>query len=93
MSLTPALLANDRTGVEMLKSGKHSSLWMVYNGKICMRKCLRYRITILPSLLALATLGGATQIGLFLFLVASPKVAKASAVHVAVAGDNNIVIT
>ncbi len=33
-----------------------------------------------PSLLALATLGGATQIGLFLFLVASPKVAKAGAV-------------
>jgi hypothetical protein len=31
-------------------------------------------------LLALATLGNATQIGLFLFLVASPKVAKASTV-------------
>jgi len=31
-------------------------------------------------LLALATLGDATQIGLFLFLVASPKVAKASTV-------------
>jgi hypothetical protein len=28
----------------------------------------------------LATLGGTTQIGLFLFLVASPKVAKANAV-------------
>jgi hypothetical protein len=31
-------------------------------------------------LLALATLGDATQIGLFLFLVVSPKVAKASTV-------------
>ncbi len=31
-------------------------------------------------LLALATLGNATQIGLFLFLVLSPKVAKASTV-------------
>ncbi len=30
--------------------------------------------------LALATLGNRTQIGLFLFLVTSPKVAKASAV-------------
>jgi hypothetical protein len=60
---------------------KHTSLlWMVYIGKICMRKHPRYCVTTLPSLLALATLGGATQIGLFLFLVASPKVAKASAV-------------
>ncbi len=30
--------------------------------------------------LALATLGGATEIGSFLFLVAMPKVAKASTV-------------
>jgi len=33
-----------------------------------------------PSSLALATLGGTTQIGSFLFLVASPKAAKASSV-------------
>jgi hypothetical protein len=32
------------------------------------------------TLLVLATLGGATQKGLFLFFVASPKVTKASAV-------------
>ncbi len=36
--------------------------------------------TVTAKLLALATLGGTTQIGLFLFLVASPKVAKASIV-------------
>jgi hypothetical protein len=32
------------------------------------------------TVFALATLGGMTQIGLFLFLVTSPKVAKASTV-------------
>ncbi len=40
----------------------------------------RYHITILPCLLALASLGGATQIGLVLFCVTSPKVAKVSTV-------------
>ncbi len=55
-------------------------LRMVYIGKICMQKCPWYCVVISPSLLALATLGGVTQIGLFLFLVALPKVAKASAV-------------
>jgi hypothetical protein len=55
-------------------------LWMVYIGKIWMWKHPWYCITTLSSLLALATLGDATQIGLLLFLDMSPKVAKASAV-------------
>ncbi len=37
-------------------------------------------------LLALATLGNVTQIGLFLFMLLCPKVAKASTICVAVAG-------
>jgi hypothetical protein len=41
---------------------------MIYIGEICMRKRLRYHVAILPSLLALATLGGATQIGSSLFV-------------------------
>ncbi len=45
-----------------------------------------------PSLLAVATLGGATQIELFLFLVMKPKVAEEVLFHVAVAGNNDIVI-
>jgi hypothetical protein len=49
---------------------------MVYIGEIFTRKTPATS----PSLLALATLGGAIQIGLFIFLVMKPKVAKASAV-------------
>jgi hypothetical protein len=39
----------------------------------------------LTIVLVLATLGGATQIGLFLFLIVSPTVAKARTYSVAVA--------
>jgi hypothetical protein len=44
----------------------------------CLQKCLRYRDGILPSSLALGTLGGLTQIGSFVFSVVPPKVAKES---------------
>jgi hypothetical protein len=43
-------------------------------------------VTVTVYLLALATLGEGTQIGSFLFCAAPPKVAKASALSIAVAG-------
>ncbi len=43
-----------------------SFLRLVYIGKVCMRKWQQYRDAISPSLLTLATLGGATYTGSFL---------------------------
>ncbi len=57
-----------------------SWFWVVYIGEICLQKRPWYRVGISSSLLALATLGGMTQIVLFLFLVASAKVAQTCAV-------------
>jgi hypothetical protein len=42
--------------------------------------------TAIDNVLALATLGEATQMGSFLFYAAPPKVAKASALSIPVAG-------
>jgi hypothetical protein len=42
-------------------------LRFIYIGEVCAQKCQWYRDTILASLLALANLGGTTQIGSFIF--------------------------
>ncbi len=47
-------------------------------GDVCWQNCRQQRHSTVTTVLALATLGTATQIGLFQFFVASPKVAKAS---------------
>jgi hypothetical protein len=51
---------------------------MIYIGEVCYRNCWRQQHVTVTTVLALATLGDTTQIGLFLFFVAPPKVAKAS---------------
>jgi hypothetical protein len=43
--------------------------------------------------LALATLGNVSQIGLFLFMLLHPRWPRQVLFHVAVAGDNDSVIT
>jgi hypothetical protein len=51
----------------------------VYICKVCWQKCQQYREVVSPFLLALATLGSATQTGTFISIcVKLPMVAKAS---------------
>jgi hypothetical protein len=49
-------------------------LWLIYTGEVFWQKRQQHCNAILPPILTLASLGGTTQIGLFLFCVASPKV-------------------
>jgi hypothetical protein len=58
---------------------------MIYIGEICMQKHPQYRVAILPSLLALATLVSATQIGSFLFRSQRPRWRQSKYKNVAVA--------
>jgi hypothetical protein len=60
--------------------GSSQMLWIVYIGEVCERNHQWQRQQRHETVLGLATLGDVTQMGLFLFFVASPKVAKASTV-------------
>jgi hypothetical protein len=50
------------------------------------------QVTVTLIVLALATLGNATQIGLFLFILLCPRWTRQVLFHVAVAGDKDSII-
>jgi hypothetical protein len=50
------------------------------------------QVTVTLIVLALATLGDATHIGLFLFMLLRPRWLRQVLFHVAVAGDNDSII-
>jgi hypothetical protein len=60
------LLINKNIKQPCSSIGLSSAQRLMYIGKVCAQKHQQYRDTISPSLLDLATSGGATQIGSFL---------------------------
>jgi hypothetical protein len=68
-------------------------LGLVYIGKICTQKCPQNRIMILPSLLALGTLGGMTEIETILSVSCRPRWPMQVLFHVAVAVTVATIIT